>query len=823
MKKTILLAVLIATMMTSVATAYEVVDGFALINNSKGYIRAPLVVNEEGYVEFEFMNRLDYFDQFNFVIGYNSSSVRPSVPEYFRTYEVQVTKSRVCGSPYYWNYTLNPKTAYCWSNTNSSPQLLWEQPFNTADAGLDTVYWVEYEQRSEWKRYNGDINRLPGVSFDNMDSWHVISGVTLVKDQLVRVRSYFDHPIVADVKYDLAIYPASYGTTVDEIIRANNNGHLVILDPFINSTDYEVGNLTNASNDWFADRDSTLSNVVLSTHQDVFWLGRTINLSEHLHSLHSFDTEDVLVGVPNKSLDLAGTGLNGSWGGAIIGEQDGLSLLEEAYYFGGGVNNALTFRAAGTNTGWFGAAHDQTISIWVKPLRGDDDAIYYDRGLDGIISIFANVTTTDSLACRVYDNTEGAYDLIETWDLDANYSSQWHHVVLVLDYGVTNGFKCYYNGRLLGSDNVTSAYPSGGTVLTALGRDDANSNNQIMYADQFAVFDDLLNATEVAALYNLGRGCAYDFPCAFDTNKKLYRSDSLSIGVNASSVNLNWTYTSNGFTPTFNFTCDADAGSPTWSGSVSSGVNSCPVSGDYFKYEVLIGGNSTDSLFMNNLTATFLEAAQAPNITVITLSPSTTYSNQDATGSVAAVDDNTGNDTLNIYCSWYVNAALIRTENFTGDSEGVLQTSASFSNTNYVGGDLLEFSCYAQDSGGLNSTEVNASKTIVSAAVNVSVLGSTMRNYNTTNFTSANNVLEFAAAANDLSDGVLFILIIALVFVIAFTSMKTQGSSSAFLASSFLSALLAGVLFVVGLISGQVLLVFFMLFMVGLGTAIFIR
>jgi len=94
-------------------------------------------------------------------------------------------------------------------------------------------------------------------------------------------------------------------------------------------------------------------------------------------------------------------------------------------------------------------------------------------------------------------------------------------------------------------------------------------------------------------------------------------------------------------------------------------------------------------------------------------------------------------------------------------------------------------------------------------------------NYNMTNFTSSNTILDYAVASNDLSSGIFFIVILCFVFVIAFVNMKNYNSKDAFLASGFITVLLATVLFTVGLISSKVLLVFFVIFLISLGLSFF--
>lgn len=88
--------------------------------------------------------------------------------------------------------------------------------------------------------------------------------------------------------------------------------------------------------------------------------------------------------------------------------------------------------------------------------------------------------------------------------------------------------------------------------------------------------------------------------------------------------------------------------------------------------------------------------------------------------------------------------------------------------------------------------------------------------YNLTNYTSADNLLEIAVATNGLSGGLFFVIVLGLVFLISFVSMKNYPAKDAFLSSSFLSLVAGAVLWAVELLPEQYLLGFFVLFIISL-------
>jgi ABC-type multidrug transport system permease subunit len=88
--------------------------------------------------------------------------------------------------------------------------------------------------------------------------------------------------------------------------------------------------------------------------------------------------------------------------------------------------------------------------------------------------------------------------------------------------------------------------------------------------------------------------------------------------------------------------------------------------------------------------------------------------------------------------------------------------------------------------------------------------------YNMTNYTSADTVIEFAQATDQLTGGFFFPLMLGLALLISFTALKNYEFKKAALASTFMTSTLAGLLFVAGLVSSGVLSAFFVLFILAL-------
>lgn len=95
--------------------------------------------------------------------------------------------------------------------------------------------------------------------------------------------------------------------------------------------------------------------------------------------------------------------------------------------------------------------------------------------------------------------------------------------------------------------------------------------------------------------------------------------------------------------------------------------------------------------------------------------------------------------------------------------------------------------------------------------------------YNLTNFTGSNNLFELSVASNDLTGGLFFVLVVALIFVISFVSMKRFPAGSAFVSASFITFVLSTVLWVVGLVPVYVLVVVFVLLLLSVSAKLFLE
>lgn len=227
-------------------------DEKVYINDSTAYISAtPHTLKSSGWVTFEVQPKT-YSGNLNGIWGFNVSQARPTKAEYYSPHNT--TNSLTCDDnlPDVWyNYTLNPKHAWCWWNMTThncsldnltcvsiiTPILRWEHDFYKADLPSDTVYYNTTEEWRDITERFGSVN----TEFDEKNRWYYITDVPVIMGTKYTLRAWIDIPICltedatcpSHSKYDFAVYPSSYGSN---IISAHSNGYLYYLDPWWNAS-----------------------------------------------------------------------------------------------------------------------------------------------------------------------------------------------------------------------------------------------------------------------------------------------------------------------------------------------------------------------------------------------------------------------------------------------------------------------------------------------------------------------------------------------------------------------------------------------------------
>lgn len=78
--------------------------------------------------------------------------------------------------------------------------------------------------------------------------------------------------------------------------------------------------------------------------------------------------------------------------------------------------------------------------------------------------------------------------------------------------------------------------------------------------------------------------------------------------------------------------------------------------------------------------------------------------------------------------------------------------------------------------------------------------------YNTTNITSANNIMEMFVAVNQLTDGIFVSIMMLVLFIVIFVVFSNNSKRLVLLVDSFVMSIIGVLLFVLGMIGWPILI-----------------
>lgn len=325
------------------------------------------------------------------------------------------------------------------------------------------------------------------------------------------------------------------------------------LDPIVNSTFYEVGNVSNNTNIWSTDISSEESTIEISNDGKTFMYGR------NLSSPQNDGFEDGDAQNPDWTL---GSGFNVS----------STVAKEGTYSMRGGDGNPGS--AAYTS-------HDVDDFPIVEGLRGEGWLRY--TGSDGNphLYIYSNGTSKGMVMGVNSPNNkfEAGYTYVGQSDLYSPLSTNtWYKVAWTITNTTTENFEyrvVLYDSNLNVLANQTRSCNS--CMATHLHR-------VRMYSvpDDMDYFDNI----------------SYYWPRT--NSRNTYTSTQINLTDDMLIVNPDWVI--DGGSASMNFTCDADAGSPSWRTAINGQQSDCPVAGDSFKYVLTINGSNPR---MQSLKVTF--------------------------------------------------------------------------------------------------------------------------------------------------------------------------------------------------------------------------
>lgn len=221
-----------------IVSAYTVDGNSVYIDDSNAYIRVtPHTLSSSGYVTFDIRSKT-YSGDVDLTFGFDSDFSKPKIAELYNPHYENITHSRSCPSPYWYNYTLNPNNVQCWETDNESNDIfLWSHSFDYADIGSDTIYWYEQKQVL-WTDISGLFQSLD-YDYDGKNKWFFKKNVPIVSGTDYKIRIWVNVPVCfngdsscdSGGKYDFAIKPS--GETIQESVAL---GHLYFIDPWWNTT-----------------------------------------------------------------------------------------------------------------------------------------------------------------------------------------------------------------------------------------------------------------------------------------------------------------------------------------------------------------------------------------------------------------------------------------------------------------------------------------------------------------------------------------------------------------------------------------------------------
>lgn len=171
-----------------------------------------------------------------------------------------------------------------------------------------------------------------------------------------------------------------------------------------------------------------------------------------------------------------------------------------------------------------------SMSLWWQPQYGaasdwPDEAVLFDvRGANERNQVWIRFEDDDSKYDVVINNT-WTESSAQTFN-----AGEWQHILLTLDF-TTDAYILYINGVVSGSDNTALTAPTALAQMNLGSRYDGSNQANAAYSE-FAIFNRVLTAEEVAALYHrnapLADAGAMDTPGVYILDGKFSLASSTS-------------------------------------------------------------------------------------------------------------------------------------------------------------------------------------------------------------------------------------------------------------------------------------------------------
>jgi len=231
-----------------------IIDGDKVyVNDSRIYMSAePHTLTKSEDLEINLISKV-FTGDVNFVFGFNNTQMKPRGLDVWNPKNITINKNYTC--EYRFNYTTDPKYAWCFRTLNSTDnstnvttywnETIFEHSFDTGDILTKTIFWEEQEEK-HWNEYPVDPSDVVHFEYQNMTTWRYVKNLPVVANNSYKVRIPMD--VITTLgrstgKYWACIYPSSYGA---DIRGAQEDDKLYCLDPWWNSS-YSYRRLVNCS------------------------------------------------------------------------------------------------------------------------------------------------------------------------------------------------------------------------------------------------------------------------------------------------------------------------------------------------------------------------------------------------------------------------------------------------------------------------------------------------------------------------------------------------------------------------------------------------
>jgi len=191
-----------------------------------------------------FTSYLENEQTLDFVFLYNTSKCYPSSVDYYNPHNVTIENSYTC--IYEFNYTLNPKYAWCYREIYHEFNEIWinntvfEHSFEKGNISSKTIWWNE-TKKVTWVDINHKF-KSKNISWRNFTKAYYIKNITFQPNETKTIRPVIN--VVPGLEENSGKYAIFIKRSSDTLKEAWTSGNSVFLDPFWNTSWAEAYNIT---------------------------------------------------------------------------------------------------------------------------------------------------------------------------------------------------------------------------------------------------------------------------------------------------------------------------------------------------------------------------------------------------------------------------------------------------------------------------------------------------------------------------------------------------------------------------------------------------